>query len=95
MVPRLDVGRQMYMAGRSQPSGECDIPNVGEHADLRAMERVLADAVKRCAAGELTGCPVIDAPSAASFFVLRCPQAGGSRISGSFCRGPSYVGGPS
>jgi MerR family transcriptional regulator, mercuric resistance operon regulatory protein len=33
-------------------------------ADLRAMERVLADAVRRCAAGELPGCPVIDALSA-------------------------------
>jgi MerR family mercuric resistance operon transcriptional regulator len=34
-------------------------------ADLRAMDRVLADAVRRCAAGELPGCPVIDALSAA------------------------------
>src|SRR6266404_1794655 len=33
--------------------------------DLRAMERVLADAVRRCAAGELPGCPVIEALSAA------------------------------
>jgi MerR family mercuric resistance operon transcriptional regulator len=33
-------------------------------ADLRAMERVLADAVQRCAAGELPGCPIIDALSA-------------------------------
>ena len=30
-------------------------------ADLRAMERVLADAVQRCTSGELPGCPVIDA----------------------------------
>jgi MerR family mercuric resistance operon transcriptional regulator len=29
-------------------------------ADLRAMERVLADAVRRCASGELPGCPIID-----------------------------------
>ena len=29
-------------------------------ADLRAMERVLADTVKRCDAGDLTGCPLID-----------------------------------
>jgi MerR family mercuric resistance operon transcriptional regulator len=28
-------------------------------ADLRAMERVLADAVRRCAAGEAPGCPLI------------------------------------
>ena len=34
-------------------------------ADLQAMERVLADAVRRCAAGELPGCPIIDALSVA------------------------------
>lgn len=34
-------------------------------ADLRAMERVLADAVRRCAAGEVPGCPIIEALSAA------------------------------
>lgn len=34
-------------------------------ADLRAMERVLADAVRRCAAGEVLGCPIIDALSVA------------------------------
>ena len=33
--------------------------------DLQAMERVLADAVERCAAGDPRGCPVIDALSAA------------------------------
>jgi MerR family mercuric resistance operon transcriptional regulator len=32
-------------------------------ADLRAMERILADAVRRCPAGELPGCPIIDALS--------------------------------
>ena len=32
-------------------------------ADLRAMERVLTDAVRQCAAGELPGCPIIDALS--------------------------------
>ncbi len=32
-------------------------------ADLRAMERVLADAVRRCDAGEVPGCPLIDALS--------------------------------
>jgi MerR family mercuric resistance operon transcriptional regulator len=32
-------------------------------ADLRAMERVLADAVRRCDAGETPGCPLIDALS--------------------------------
>jgi len=34
-------------------------------ADLQAMEFVLADAVQRCVAGELPGCPIIDALSAA------------------------------
>jgi MerR family mercuric resistance operon transcriptional regulator len=32
-------------------------------ADLRAMERVLADGVRCCGAGELPGCPLIDALS--------------------------------
>jgi MerR family mercuric resistance operon transcriptional regulator len=35
-------------------------------ADLRAMASVLSDAVRRCDAGELTGCPLIDALSATS-----------------------------
>jgi MerR family mercuric resistance operon transcriptional regulator len=34
-------------------------------ADLRAMEGVLADAVRRCDAGERPGCPLIDSLSAA------------------------------
>jgi MerR family transcriptional regulator, mercuric resistance operon regulatory protein len=33
--------------------------------DLRAMERALADAVRRCDAGEAPGCPVLDALSEA------------------------------
>ena len=33
-------------------------------ADLRAMERVLAEAVRRCDKGEFPGCPVIEALSA-------------------------------
>ena len=33
--------------------------------DLRAIERVLSDAVRRCDAGEPSGCPLIDALSAA------------------------------
>jgi MerR family mercuric resistance operon transcriptional regulator len=33
-------------------------------ADLRAMASVLSDAVRRCDAGELPGCPLIDALSA-------------------------------
>jgi MerR family mercuric resistance operon transcriptional regulator len=35
-------------------------------ADLRAMGRVLGDAVRRCDAGELPVCPLIDSLSAAS-----------------------------
>jgi MerR family mercuric resistance operon transcriptional regulator len=35
-------------------------------ADLRAMERVLADAVRSCDAGELPGCPLIDVLSASA-----------------------------
>jgi MerR family transcriptional regulator, mercuric resistance operon regulatory protein len=31
---------------------------------LRAMERTLAEAVRRCDAGEVPGCPLIDALSA-------------------------------
>ena len=34
--------------------------------DLRAMERALANAVRRCDAGEPAGCPLIDALSAAA-----------------------------
>jgi len=34
-------------------------------ADLSAMEQILADAVRRCDAGETPGCPVLDALSAA------------------------------
>jgi MerR family mercuric resistance operon transcriptional regulator len=33
-------------------------------ADLRAMERALAEAVRRCDAGQQPGCPLIDALSA-------------------------------
>jgi MerR family mercuric resistance operon transcriptional regulator len=33
-------------------------------ADLKAMERVLADAVRRCSVGEMPGCPIIDAIAA-------------------------------
>lgn len=37
----------------------------GKIADLRAMERVLADAVRRCDAGEAPGCPFIETLSRA------------------------------
>ena len=32
-------------------------------ADLQAMEHILAEAVQRCAAGELPGCPIMNALS--------------------------------
>ena len=35
-------------------------------ADLRAMERVLSEAVRRCNAGEVPGCPLIDTLSASA-----------------------------
>lgn len=35
-------------------------------ADLKAMETLLADAVRCCDAGELPGCPLIDVLSAAA-----------------------------
>lgn len=36
-------------------------------ADLQAMEHILAEAVQRCATGDVPGCPIIDALSAADF----------------------------
>jgi len=35
-------------------------------ADLRAMERVLSEAVRRCDAGEVPGCPLIDTLTASA-----------------------------
>jgi MerR family transcriptional regulator, mercuric resistance operon regulatory protein len=35
-------------------------------ADLRAMQRVLSDAVSRCDTGEVPGCPLIDALTASA-----------------------------
>ena len=35
-------------------------------ADLRAMERVLSEAVRRCNAGEVPGCPLIDTLTASA-----------------------------
>ena len=45
-------------------------------ADLRAMERVLADAVRRCEAGESAGCPLIEALSAGSYIQLSNARIG-------------------
>lgn len=42
-------------------------------ADLQAMERVLADAVRRCDAGEAPGCPLIGVLAAAPAFASRPP----------------------
>ena len=36
-------------------------------ADLRSMEHVLADAVRRCATGATLGCPIIDTLSGRCF----------------------------
>ena len=38
-------------------------------ADLRAMERALAEAVRRCDAGEPSGCPLIEALSTTEIVV--------------------------
>jgi MerR family mercuric resistance operon transcriptional regulator len=35
-------------------------------ADLRAMERTLTEALRRCDAGEVSGCPLIEALSASA-----------------------------
>ncbi len=47
-------------------------------ADLRALERALSDAVRRCDAGELPGCPLLDALSAAPSLDSRAGSAGSS-----------------
>lgn len=44
-------------------------------ADLRAMERVLDDAVDRCAAGNTPNCPVIDALAGGSAAGRRPPRS--------------------
>jgi MerR family mercuric resistance operon transcriptional regulator len=40
-------------------------------ADLRAMERVLSDAVRCCDTGEIPGCPLIDALFASAPLLLK------------------------
>ena len=45
---------------------ECHLAEVrAKIANLQAMERVLAEGVQCCAAGQTAGCPIIDALSAA------------------------------
>src|SRR6516162_398219 len=48
-------------------------------ADLRAMARVLADAVQRCDAGEMPGCPLIDTLSASAPLHLVARRSPASR----------------
>ena len=69
----LDQVRALLSLSENDRQGACTEARelAGRHlgevrakiADLRAMERVLADAVKRCAAGALSSCPIIDALS--------------------------------
>jgi MerR family mercuric resistance operon transcriptional regulator len=47
--------------------------------DLRAMARVLADAVQRCDAGEMPGCPLIDTLSASAPLHLVARRSPASR----------------
>ena len=47
--------------------------------DLRAMARVLADAVQRCDAGEMPGCPLIDTLSASAPLHLVARRSRASR----------------
>jgi MerR family transcriptional regulator, mercuric resistance operon regulatory protein len=47
-------------------------------ADLRAMEGVLAEAVRSCDAGELPGCPLIDVLSASAPLILSATAAVGN-----------------
>jgi MerR family mercuric resistance operon transcriptional regulator len=60
-----DNGRETCVEVRQLAAGHlADVR--AKIADLRAMEHVLADAVRRCDAGEPPGCPIIDALSAAA-----------------------------
>ena len=60
-----DTGQQACAEGRELAAGHlADVR--AKIADLKAMERVLADTVRRCDAGELPGCPLIDTLSRAS-----------------------------
>jgi MerR family mercuric resistance operon transcriptional regulator len=70
---KLDEVRTLLTLSANDEAARADVRELAEShlaevrakiADLRAMERVLADAVRRCAAGEALGCPIIDALSA-------------------------------
>lgn len=70
----LDEVRALLALSANDAQGTCgDVRELAEShlaevrgkiADLHAMERVLADAVRRCMVGEAPGCPIIDALSA-------------------------------
>ena len=71
----LDEVRTLLSLSADDGQDTCaNVREVAEHhladvrakiADLQAVEHVLADAVRRCASGEVPGCPIIDALSAA------------------------------
>lgn len=73
---RLDEVRALLALSADQGQGTCvEVRAVAARhladvrakvADLRAMERVLVEAVHQCDAGELAGCPLIASLSAAS-----------------------------
>jgi len=72
----LDEIRALLAFSAEDGNNTCgEVRKVAEHhladirakiADLRAMARVLSDAVKRCDAGEMPGCPLIDTLSASA-----------------------------
>jgi MerR family mercuric resistance operon transcriptional regulator len=60
-----DNGREACAEARELAAGHlADVR--AKIADLRAMERALADVVRRCDAGEAPGCPLIDTLSRVS-----------------------------
>jgi MerR family transcriptional regulator, mercuric resistance operon regulatory protein len=89
----LDQVRELLALSTKDGRGACTEAHnlAAEHlaevrakiADLRAMERILSDSVRRCAAGELPGCPIIDAlsgnrrpPAAARSHAQGAPENG-------------------
>ena len=64
-----EVRTLLALSAKSEQETSSEVRELAAHhlvdirakiADLRAMERVLADAVRRCNAGETLGCPLID-----------------------------------
>jgi MerR family mercuric resistance operon transcriptional regulator len=60
-----DTRRETCLEARELAAGHL-VDVQAKIADLRAMERALVDAVRRCDAGEPAGCPLIGALSATS-----------------------------